>query len=131
MDVVAVREQLSEQIRAETHLPVLETPSALQATPAVLMGAPRGTYDETLDAQSLMRVNWPLIAVVSKSSPDHLTVLTQLVGTGTERSIPDAIDSAEPTAAAWWRVTEWDTFEEIELGAGSYWASVLNIEIVG
>lgn len=130
MDLLAIRERLAEQIRDNTGLPVYDLPSGQMTAPSVLMGPPSGRYDQTMG--SVVAVTWPLVVVVSRSHPDSLSTLANLISTGgvDDRSIPDALDAASPRPVAdWWRVSDWDPWSEIEIGSVSYWSATLNVEI--
>ena len=89
MDLLLVRDELAEAVRAATALLVYELPTGQLSAPAVLMGAPSGRYDETTDGA--MVVEWPLIAIVTRSHPDALSELAAMVGTTDQRSIANAI----------------------------------------
>lgn len=130
MDLVAVREELAETVRAATALPVFELPSGQLTAPAVLMGAPSGFYDETTDGA--MRVEWPLVAIVTRSHPDALTDLAAMVGTEDQRSIPVAINGVDPVSCSWWRPMRWDAWTDLEVSPGvSFWSAQISVEVHG
>lgn len=130
MDLVAVREELAETVRAATALPVYELPSGQLTAPAVLMGAPSGRYDESMDG--LMRVEWPLVAIVTRSHPDALSDLAAMVGTDDQRSIPEAVNGVDPVSCDWWRPVRWDEWTDLEVSPGvSFWSAQIMVEVVG
>lgn len=130
MDLVAVREELAETVRAATALPVYELPSGQLTAPAVLMGAPSGRYDESMDG--LMRVEWPLVAIVTRSHPDALSDLAAMVGTDDQRSIAAAVTGVDPDSCDWWRPVRWDEWTDLEVSPGvSFWSAQIMVEVVG
>lgn len=129
MDLVAVREELAEAIRSGTALPVYELPTANVTAPAVLFGDPRGQWHQTFDGG--MSLSWPLVVIVSRSHSDTLTQMAEVLSTGTDRSIVDAINATSPTSCDWWRPVGWDAWTDLEIAGASFWASTVEVEVSG
>lgn len=129
MDLVAVREELAEVIRAGASVPVFELPTAAVSAPGVLFGNPRGEWSQTFDGQ--VSVSWPLVVIVSRSHPDMLSHMAELLSTSTDRSIVDAINGAAPESCSWWRPVGWDEWTDLDLGGTSFWACTVTVEVFG
>jgi hypothetical protein len=129
MDLVAVRDELAEAIRVGTALPVYELPTANVAAPAVLLGDPRGQWSQTFEGG--MTLVWPLVVIVSRSHPDTLTQMAEVLSTGSDRSIVDAVNGAAPTSCSWWRPVGWDAWTDLEIAGTSFWAATVEVEVAG
>lgn len=129
MDLVAVRHELAEVIRAGTSLPVHELPGAAVSAPAVLFGNPRGQWSQTFDGQT--SASWPLVVIVSRSHPDTLSHMAELLSTGSDRSIVDVINGTAPGSCAWWRPVGWDEWTDLDIGGTSFWACTVTVEVAG
>lgn len=127
MDLLAIREELADTLRDATSLPVYELPTAQVASPAILLGAPSGTYDVSMDGS--VDVQWPLVVIVSRSHPDTLSALAGILGHTDDRSIANALDRNPPTTASWWRAVGWETWTDLEIGSALFWSATVNVEV--
>ena len=135
MNIAAIRTVLAELIRADAHLQAYELPTGTVAAPAVLMGAPAGTYAQTMGSPGVALLRWPLVVIVSRAHPTGLDDLAEILGRGTDRSLPDALETAAATAALsqvcqWVTVLGWDNWEEMDVGGASFWSAQVNLEVM-
>jgi hypothetical protein len=129
MDLVAVREELAEAVRVATSLPVYELPTQQVTAPAVLFGNPRGEWGLTFEGAAV--VSWPLVVIVSMSHADTLSHMAEILSTGTDRSIADAVNGSRPESCDWWRPVGWSEWSDLDLGGASFWAATVTVEISG
>ena len=129
IDLLAIRTELGD-VLTKTGLAVYEVPKALTA-PAILMGDPLISYDSTMGDDINGTVDWQLEAIVSRSHPDTLSILAEVLGTTGDRSIPKTVMNNQPQecGASFWYVTNSGPWSDLDVGTVSYWTAEISVKI--
>lgn len=127
MDLLAVADQLGDQLDLIPNLNVHRRPPGSVTAPAAIVGYPEDyTYGEDADRMSL-----PVVVVVRKSSDKaayaELAAYVKKIG---DRSIKGRLEAGAYTAFDDVRVAEAD-FDVVRIGDVDYLAAVFGLDILG